>query len=143
MLSKPESTYEISIKNGFGPIQFGASPSEVKSAWGSDIYYEDWMGGNLESFLYFKGLLVGFRGEIEEHPTEEPYVCMFQVKTVHPVSIWEHEITTASRSDIEFLLDEQKNKFVVLPNGIIRCVEQELQFHFSEVGLLDEVYFAK
>ena len=85
--------YEISITRGFGPIKFGFTPNEVKSVWGAGLCYEDWMGGNLENFIYFKGLLVGFRGEVEEHPTENSYTCMFQVKTVHPLSLWGQEIT--------------------------------------------------
>jgi hypothetical protein len=134
--------YEISLANGLGPIKFGARPSEVKSAWGTEIYYEDWMGGNLENFLYFKGLLVGFRGEVEDHPSENCHVCMFQVKTVHQLSLWNQEITNATRQEIESLLNAKRQKFKVLPNGIVQCTEQELQFHFSETDRLDEVYFA-
>lgn len=134
--------YEISIRKGFGPIKFGSTPSEVKSSWGGDLYYEDWMGGNLENFLYFKGLLIGFRGEVEDHPTENSHACMFQVKTVHPLSIWGQEITSATRKDIELLLNANNQRFKVLPNGIVQCIEQDLQFHFNAVGTLDEVYFA-
>lgn len=135
--------YEISLANGLGPIKFGARPSEVKSAWGADICYEDWMGGNLENFLYFKGLLVGFRGEIKDHPTENCHVCMFRVKTVHPLSLWNQEITNATKQGIVSLLNAKKQEYKVLPNCIIRCIEEELQFRFSDAGRLDEVYFAK
>lgn len=134
--------YEISLTNGFGPIKFGSPPSEVKSAWGYDLYYEEWMGGNLENLLYFKGLLVGFRGEVEDHPTENSHVCMFQVKTVHPLCLWGQEITSATRQDIESMLNAKNQRFKVLPNRIVQCTEQELQFYFNEAGTLDEVYFA-
>ena len=133
--------YEISLREGFGPIKFGALPSEVKSAWGSELYYEDWMGGNLENFLYFKGLLVGFRGEVDEHPSEKSAVCMFQVKTVHSLIIWGQEITHASTESIEGLLKTNNAQYKILPNGIIQCTDQELQFYFVE-GKLDKVYFA-
>lgn len=135
--------YEISIIEGFGPIKFGSTPSEVKSAWGGDLYYEDWMGGNLENFLYFKGLLIGFRGEVEDHPTENSHACMFQIKTVHSLSIWGQEITSATRNDIELLLNANNQSFKVLPNGIVQCVDQDLQFHFNAAGTLDEVYLAR
>ncbi|MBU2978755.1 hypothetical protein [Alteromonas sp. C1M14] len=134
--------YEISLAEGFGPIQFGATPNEVKSAWDSDLYYEDWMGGNLENFLYFKGLLVGFRGEVEGGPTEKSHVCMFRIKTVHSLMIWGRDITQATKQELESLLTLTKMQYTVLPNGILQCANQELQFHFNESGVLDEVYFA-
>lgn len=135
--------YEISLIEGLGPIKFGTSPSNVKSAWGSDLYYEDWMGGNLENFLYFKGLLVGFRGEVDDYLAENSVVCMFQVKTVHPLCIWEREITHEPKSSIEKILKTNKAKYKVLPNGIIQCTDRELQFRFNSEGTLDEVYFAR
>ena len=75
--------YEILLKEGFEPIKFGQTPSEVKLTWGDEECYEDWMGGNLENYLFFKDLLIDFKGEIEEQPTENSYACMFQVKTIH------------------------------------------------------------
>lgn len=134
--------YEISLAEGFGPIKFGSPPSVVKSAWGCELYYEDWMGGNLENFLYFRGLLVGFRGEVEDHPTESSHVCMFQVKTVHPIRLWGQEITQATRQEIESLLSESRHEYKIQSNGIVQCIKHELQFHFDEAGILDEVYFA-
>lgn len=134
--------YQILLDDGLGPIKFGFAPSEVKSICGSDLCYEDWMGGNLENCLYYKGVLVGFRGEVEDHPTENSHVCMFQVKTVHPLSLWGQEITSATKQEIESLLTSNKQKYKILPYGIVQCTDQELQFHFNESGSLDEVYFA-
>lgn len=134
--------YEISLTNGFGPIKFGFTPSEVKAVWGSQLVYEDWMGGNLENFLFFRGLLIGFRGEVEDHPSENAYVCMFQVKTIHPLLLWGKEITSATTQDIQDLLNANDLSFKILPNGIVQCIGQELQFHFNQLGCLDEVYFA-
>ncbi len=135
--------FEISLTEGFGPIKFGALPSEVKSVWNSDLYYEDWMGGNLENFLYFKGLLIGFRGEVEDHPTERSHVCMFQVKTVHPLMFLGQEITLATKQQIQTLLLKNNYKFKILENGIVQCIDKELQFHFNAANILDEVYFAE
>lgn len=134
---------EISVTHGFGPIKFGATPSEVKLAWGAETLYEEWMGGNLENFLFFKGLLVGFRGEISDQPTENSFVCMFQVKTVHPLSLWGQQITGLSKAEIEALLMSKNIKYRYLSKDIIRCTDQELQFSFNNIGVLDEVYFAR
>ena len=106
--------YEILLKKGLGAINFGSKPSEVKAILGANLCYEDWMGGNLENFLYYKGLLIGFRGEVEDHPTENSSVCMFQVKTVHSLSLCGQEITSSTAPEIEVLLKTQKLKYKIL-----------------------------
>ncbi|MCH1923897.1 hypothetical protein L9G74_05065 [Shewanella sp. C32] len=138
-----ENIYEISLTHGFGPIKFGAAPSEVMAAWGQPLCYEEWMGGNLENFLYFKGLLVGFRGEIAEQPTEASQVCMFHLKTVWRLQLWGQEITHATRDELAALLQQHQLEFRLIANSILQCTTRELQFKFNEVGVLDEVYFAK
>ncbi|MBD3640724.1 MAG: hypothetical protein HUJ18_06975 [Marinobacter sp.] len=135
--------YEISLAEGFGPIRFGSPPSEVKAAWGSELCYEDWMGGNLENFLYFRGLLVGFSGEIEDQPTENSYVCMFQIKTVHPIGLWGRDITQATWQEVASLLSENGLEYTTPANGIMQCVDHELQFQFDATGVLSEVYLAR
>jgi hypothetical protein len=133
---------EISVTQGFGPIKFGATPNEVKKAWGAEALYEDWMGGNLENFLFFKGLLVGFRGEISDHPNPNSVVCMFQIKAVHPLNLWGQQINDLSKHDIETILERKNMKFQEITGNIVRCIDQELQFSFNDKGILDEVYFA-
>ena len=44
------------------------SPNEVVNILGSDQFYEEWMGGNLEGFNFYKGLLIGFSGGDGEEP---------------------------------------------------------------------------
>ncbi|WP_196161260.1 hypothetical protein [Reinekea sp. G2M2-21] len=136
-----ETIHEISLESGFGPIKFGSTPSVVKKDWGEDLCYEEWMGGNLENFLCFRGLLVGFRGECTDHPTENSRVCMFQVKTVYPIRLFGKEISKVSKAEIENLLLSNDLKYRELPNGILQCIDRQLQFHFND-GNLDEVYFA-
>ena len=136
-----DNIYQISLTHGLGPIKFGVSPSEVMAAWGQPLCYEEWMGGNLENFLYFKGLLVGFRGEIDETPTENSQVCMFQVKTAWRLQLWGQEITQATLDELAALLQQHQLEYRLIANSILRCTTRELQFKFNDVGVLDEVYF--
>lgn len=117
-------------------------PSQVKSILGTELYYEDWMGGNLENFLFYKGLLIGFRGDIDEHPNENSTVCMFKVKTTHSLRLWGSEITNATKQEIENLLKLNDSKFKVTRNNFIQCIEHKFHFVFNNAGVLDEVYFA-
>ena len=134
--------YEVSLENGLGPIKFGFRPNQVKSMLGSELHYEEWMGGNLENFLFYKGLLIGFKGEIESSPSEDSFVCMFQVKTTHPLYIWGKEITRATKPEISKMLAQQNIKFAMLTNGNFESEDGKLQFNFDGAGVLDEVYFA-
>ncbi|MDN3647880.1 hypothetical protein QWZ13_03010 [Reinekea marina] len=113
----------------------------AKQDWGEERCYEEWMGGNLENFLYFRGLLVGFRVECTDHPTENSQVCMFQVKIVNPIRLFGKEISRVSKAEIEDLLLSNNLKYRELPNGTLQCKDRKLQFHFND-GNLDEVYFA-
>ena len=134
--------YEVLLEKGLSEIQFGFRPSQVKSILGTELFYEEWMGGNLENFLYYQGLLIGFKGDIENCPTENSFVCMFQVKTIHPVSIWGQEISQATKQEIESLLIAKNIEYATLSNGSIESADNKLQFSFNIANTLDEVYFA-
>jgi hypothetical protein len=43
-----------------GPAHFGLRPAQVTSVMGETELYEDWMGGNLNDSLLFRGLILGF-----------------------------------------------------------------------------------
>ena len=45
---------------GLDPLLFGMSPKQVRSLLDEPETYEDWMGGNLNDSLLFKGLILGF-----------------------------------------------------------------------------------
>ena len=52
--------FEINPGVGVGPVTFGQSPSEVQAAMAEQQMYEDWMGGNLNDALLFRGLRLHF-----------------------------------------------------------------------------------
>jgi len=51
---------EIHPGEGFGPIRHGMRPAEVLAVFTELQMYEDWMGGNLNDALLFKGLRCHF-----------------------------------------------------------------------------------
>ncbi len=82
------------------------------------------MGGNLENHRYFRRLLVGFRGECNDHPNENSGVCMFEVKTGVPLEIWGQEITHAADVEIVKMLKANKISCKHLSSDVIRCVDR-------------------
>ena len=89
----------------------------------------------------YKGFLIGFRSKIDDHPTENTSVCMFQIKTVHRLSLWGQEINKATKHDIEYLLKSNNVKYKYLQKHVLTCLNQELQFTFNSYDILDKVYF--
>ena len=139
--------YAIEITKGFGPIAFGDTPSQVQNMWQQPLFYEDWMGGNLENLLYFKGLLVGFRGEIDDAPTENSHVCMFRIKADLPLTLWQQPISNATFEAITTLLQHrgysyEQRETPPQMGSIIDCSPVPLQFIFNRNNCLDEVYIA-
>ena len=45
---------------GIGPLRFGMTPAEVRTAFAEPEVYEDWMGGNLNDSVLFRGMIVSF-----------------------------------------------------------------------------------
>lgn len=57
---------------GLGPLRFGMKPNEVRRAFDEDQVYEDWMGGNLNDSLLYRGLILGFDKEDSRGPLKDP-----------------------------------------------------------------------
>ena len=51
---------EILPNIGIGEIRFGMRPKEVRERLSEAETYEDWMGGNLNDSLLYRGLILGF-----------------------------------------------------------------------------------
>ncbi len=135
--------YELLESEGFGAIKFGMKPSQVKKAWKQDLFYEDWMGGNLENFLYFRGLLVGFSGECEDAPTENSNACMFLIKSSLPIKLWGKCISKCSFKEISYLIKDQGIASHNIAENGIALNTGKLRFQFDQSGLLDQVHLLK
>ena len=68
-MAKPQ--FQIRPREGYGPVDFGMSPSELKRLLGSERTYEEWMGGNLNDSLLYPGIIVQFDRCDASGPLEE------------------------------------------------------------------------
>jgi hypothetical protein len=55
-----EQRLDIHPGVGIGPIRHGMRPAEVLAVFPEPQVYEDWMGGNLNDALLFRGLRLHF-----------------------------------------------------------------------------------
>ena len=51
---------EIIPKVGIGPLCFGMTPGQVRTLFSEPETYEDWMGGNLNDSILYRGLIIEF-----------------------------------------------------------------------------------
>jgi hypothetical protein len=51
---------EIIPKIGIGPLRFGMTPGQVRALFPEQETYEDWMGGNLNDSILYRGLIIEF-----------------------------------------------------------------------------------
>ena len=51
---------EIIPKVGLGPLRFGMAPDQVRALFSEQETYEDWMGGNLNDSILYRGLIIEF-----------------------------------------------------------------------------------
>jgi hypothetical protein len=51
---------ELQPLRGLGPLLFDMTPAQVRAAFPEPEMYEEWMGGNLNDSILFRGLICGF-----------------------------------------------------------------------------------
>lgn len=129
--------------SGIGNIKFGDTAKSVKESLGSELYFEDWMGGNLEDFLFYKGLLIGFRGEHGDHPNDNSEVSMIIIKaSIYELILWKEIISNFSKKQLITFLNKKGIRFKELNNNTLQCTELDMNFYFDCNLLLDEVFVA-
>ena len=69
---------EIRPNKGIGSIEFGMNPDAVKKLMGSNLLYEEWMGGNLNDALFYSDLIVGFNDCDSDAPLPNSRVVEFR-----------------------------------------------------------------
>ena len=71
---------ELLPGEGVGPLRFGMSPSEAQGAFTEPPVYEEWMGGNLNDSILFRGLVAGFDRHDSAGPLANSRLIEFRVR---------------------------------------------------------------
>ncbi|MDM1021950.1 hypothetical protein QSV37_16875 [Acinetobacter sp. VNK23] len=129
--------------SGIGNIKFGDTAKSVKELCGSELCYEDWMGGNLEDSLFYKGLLIGFRGKHDDHPNDDSEVSIILIKaSIYELILWQEIISNFSKKQLITLLSKKSIRFKELNNNTLQCTELDINFYFDHNLFLDKVSVA-
>jgi len=115
-------------------------PSDVCTLLGDEQQYEEWMGGNLNDFMFYKGILIGFGGENEESPAESSGVVLFELHCDQPLSLYGETLGAASKADLLHLLRRRGLPFQETSRNVVRVKEVGLQFTLSKTQRLERIY---
>ena len=131
--------FEIEPGTGIGPIKFGDTALSIKNMLGSELYYEDWMGGNLENFIFYSGILIGFSGDSTDCPTDSSTVCTIIIRSKLDLSFQGKCISNFSKEQVSTLLKDIGLSFYPISDSVLQCTESRINFYFDKSGLLEQV----
>ena len=85
---------------GLGPIKLGMSPAEVLSHVDEEQAYEEWMGGNLNDALTFRGMRLHFDKCDSHGPLEDSKLTWIVIKDRDNVSLFGSSMASWTRDAI-------------------------------------------
>ncbi len=127
------SSMEIYPNKGIGNIEFGMNPG-VREIMGSDLAYEEWMGGNLNDALFYSDLIVGFNNDCDgDEPLPNYRVVEFRANASERVKFNDVVLANLSRTELASMV-VQGVKAVVDKNHDVIFQELGVSFGFNENG---------
>lgn len=127
------SSMEIYPNKGVGDVEFGMNPIAVKEVMGSDLVYEDWMGGNLNDTLFYSDFVVGFNDCDGDEPLPNSHVVEFRANASERVIFNGIALAELSR-DILASMVVQGVKAKLDQNQDVIFQELGVSFGFNENG---------
>lgn len=126
---------DIHPNKGIGSIAFGMNPAAVKELMGSDLIYEEWMGGNLNDALFYSDLIIGFNDCDSDAPLPDSRVVEFRANGSGRINFNGHALVDLSREYLASMVVQgceaklDKNRDVIFE-------ELGLSFGFNEKGVV-------
>lgn len=121
---------------GIGPVLLGMSPSEVVSLFDEEQVYEEWMGGNLNGSLTFRGIAFHFSDCDSKSPLPDSSLMWIQIHGREDVTLFGRRSTAWTSEE---LIEELKTRGYApqLSNHGDVDVPDVLGFAFSDTQHLD------
>lgn len=124
---------------GVDDLRFGMRPHEVRASLGSVLHCEDWMGGNLEDFLFYKGILIGFAGDNGDHPADASELVIIELHGGQPLSLLGSSIGACTKDQLLGVLVSHAIPSRELSSTAVSVDQLGLVLTFSEEGVLSRV----
>ncbi|MEJ6521546.1 hypothetical protein [Shewanella sp. BC20] len=124
---------EIYPNKGIGNIKFGMNPQDVKEIMGSDLVYQEWMGGNLNDTLFYSDLIVGFNDCDGDEPLPNSRVVEFRANASERIKFNGVALAKLSRTELASMV-VKGSKAVVDKNQDVIFQDLGVSFGFNENG---------
>ncbi|MEL4339744.1 hypothetical protein AAEH92_03360 [Shewanella xiamenensis] len=124
---------EIYPNKGIGNIKFGMNPQDVKEIMGSDLVYQEWMGGNLNDTLFYSDLIVGFNDCDGDEPLPNSRVVEFRANASERIKFNGVALAKLSRTELASMV-VKGSKAVVDKNQVVIFQDLGVSFGFNENG---------
>jgi hypothetical protein len=129
---------DLILEESVGPARFGQTPAQVVSVMNEGELYEDWMGGNLNDSLLFRGLVLGFDRCDARGPLPESRLVEARVKGRPGARIFGKRVDAWTRQDLLKFLRQQGYDVRDSPPDV-NVPSIGLGLSFDEQGILDYV----
>ena len=97
---------DIEPGKGIGPILLGMQPRDVRAVFKKRQQYEDWMGGNLNGAMFYRGLILHFDACNSRAPLGTARLIEIIVHRRNDATLFGHAIKKWKRSRLIVRLEE-------------------------------------
>lgn len=129
---------DIHPSQGLGPIKFGMRPADVTNVFPEEEMWEDWMGGNQNGNLLFRGLILTFLPQSSSEPLPDARLVVIVVSGRNdvalfgrPLPVWTQDEAPRWLREAGYEPDMTRQDAIDIP-GILRLC-------FDEAGRICEV----
>jgi hypothetical protein len=128
---------------GLGALRFGMKPSEVQWAFDENPMYEDWMGGNLNDSLLYKGMILGFDQCDSYGPLEGSRFCEVRAMAREDIWLFGKRLSSWSRKELVAYIEARNWLRQDGPEKDIDIVDLAVGLSFDASNHIDYVEFCE
>jgi hypothetical protein len=128
---------------GLDHLRFGMTPAQVRSLYGDSQRWETWMGGNLNDFMFYEGLLIGFDGDNADVPQETSSVVLLGARTESGMKLFDVDISTFAIEKLLGFFVERSIATVQTRAHFFRVPSLGIQFNVGREGYLEELWLTR
>lgn len=136
---------EIIPNVGLGPLRFGMTPAQIRALFPEQETYEDWMGGNLNDSILYRGLIIGFDLHDAHGPLAHSEFREVRLNRREDTVLWGKNILDWRRADVIDHLERNGIPFRISARGDVSVPQSSLVLAFDDADRLEylELYSPK
>jgi hypothetical protein len=130
---------EVLPNIGLGTIRFGMRPAQVRGLMLEPETYEEWMGGNLNDSLLYRGLILGFDACDAYGPLADSHFTDVGLNRRQDAVIWGQSLLAWTKASIADHLERNAISYELPDNGDLVVSSLSLEMSFDKSGGLEYI----